>query len=90
MALLKYGGGIVEITGTFAGQHFKRDRSGHHCSCMQRRVRQQTAAQLNQRNAFARARAFSTDNRVVSYNIYRALNGLPMQMPPADYTIPKM
>lgn len=90
MSLVKFGGGIVGITGTFAGQHFKRDRSGSHICRMQRRVRSRSSAQDKQRKAFVRARAFSTDNRVVSYNIYRALNGLPMQLPPFDYQIPHL
>lgn len=90
MSLVKYGDGVIEITGTIGGQHFKRDRSGSHCCRIQRRVRAKTAAQTKQRNAFIRARAFSTDNRVVSYNIYRALNGLSMKMPPPDYQIPHL
>lgn len=90
MALVKPGQGIIDIRGGIGGTYFTRDKSGLHQSAMPRRIRQKSSAQLSQRNAFRLARAFSTDPRVVSYNIYRALNGLSMQQPPADYQPPKL
>ncbi len=85
MALLKTGGGITDIRGGFGGVYFTRDNSGLHCTSKPRRVSQRTSAQNTQRNAFTRARAFSKVNRVVSYNIYRALNNLAPKDPPIDY-----
>ena len=85
MALVKTGNGIVEIRGSVGGVHFKRDRNGLHCCRMQRRIKQRTAAQRAQRNAFRGARAYSTDNRFVSYNLIRIINGLAPQDPPFDY-----
>lgn len=73
-----------------AGNVFGRDRSGLHIRAKPRRVRQRTAAQNTQRNAFSRARAYSKINRTVSYNIYRALNKLDMKEPPPDYNPPKL
>lgn len=90
MTLVKTGGGVTDIRGGFGGVYFTRDKSGLHSSAKPRTVRRLSSAQLKQRNAFRQARAFSTDPRVVSYNIYRALNGLPMEQPPADYQIPKL
>jgi len=90
MALIKTGGGVTDIRGGFGGVYFTRDKSGLHSSAKPRRVHQQTADQQTQRNAFIKARAFSKDPRTVSYNIYRALNGLLMQEPPLDYQIPNM
>ena len=81
---------MTDIRGGFGGTYFTRDRSGLHQSTKPRRVKQHTADQQTQRNAFMKARAFSTVPRTVSYNIYRALNGLSMQEPPADYQIPRM
>lgn len=77
MSLVKYGGGVTGIQGTFAGQHFKRDRFGSHICRMQRRVRSKSTAQTKQRNAFTKARTYTKDPRWVSYYIYRALNNLP-------------
>lgn len=77
MSLVKCGGGITDIRGTFAGQHFKRDKSGLHCCRMQRRVHQRTPAQATQRNAFIKARTYTQDPRWVSYYIYLALNNIP-------------
>jgi len=88
MTLIKTGGGVVDIRGPLGGVYFSRDRSGLHCLAKPRRVHQETAAQRKQRSAFIQARAFSSDPRWVSYNIYRALNGLPMREPPPDYQIP--
>ncbi|MBA7477988.1 hypothetical protein ES707_13403 [subsurface metagenome] len=85
MSLIKTGGGVTDIRGGFGGVYFTRDKSGLHSSAKPRRVHQITDAQRKQRNAFIQARAYSTDPRVVSY---RALNGLPMADPPADYQIP--
>ncbi len=77
MSLVEHGDGIIKMQGTFAGQHFKRDRSGNHCSAMQRRVKSRTDAQAKQRNAFSKARRYTKDPRWVSYYIYQALNNLP-------------
>ena len=90
MAIIKTGGGITDIRGGTGGVYFTRDKSGLHCSAKPRRVKQRTVNQDKQRKAFIVARAFSKDERVVSYNIYRALNGLPPQNPPADYQIPTL
>ncbi|MBA7606366.1 hypothetical protein ES703_13514 [subsurface metagenome] len=77
MPLVIYGDGVVEIRGTFAGQHFKRDRSGNHFCSMQRRVHSRSSAQAKQRKAFSKARAHTKDPRWVSWYIYQALNDLP-------------
>lgn len=90
MALCRFGQGIVSMRGTLGGIHFKRDKSGNHCCGPPRKVRQRTAAQHKQRGAFSTARAFSKINRTVSYNIYLALNDLPMAEPPQDYQIPHL
>lgn len=90
MALIRTGQNVIDIRGGCAGIYFTRDRSGLHMSRKPRTIRSQTAAQARQRNAFAAARAFSTDPRTVSYNIYRALNNLPMQEPPIEYQIPHL
>jgi len=85
MAIVKCGGGITDIRGGFGGVYFTRDKSGLHCSPKPRRVHQRTEHQNRKRKAFSRARAFSTNNRTVSYNIYRAYLGLPMKEPPIDF-----
>ncbi len=85
MALIKLGDGITGIKGKFAGNIFSRDKSGIHIVKIQRKVHQRTDGQAIQRRAFQQARAFSTDNREVAYNIYRALNGLPATTPPIDF-----
>lgn len=85
MALVKPGPGIVDIRGGFGGVYFHRDKYGLHSCAKPRTVQQRTANQDTQRKAFTTARAFSTVNRIVSYNIYRALNGLDPQDPPPDY-----
>lgn len=90
MTLVKTGGGVTDIRGGFGGVYFTRDKSGLHCSSKPRRVHQITDAQRKQRNAFIKARTFSRDPRTVSYNIYRALNDLPMAEPPTDYQIPRL
>ncbi len=90
MAILRLCGGIVDITGSFAGSYFHRDKYGIHLSSKPRHVQQLTPAQRIQRNAFITARAFSHDPRFVSYNIYRVLNGLPPQAPPPEYQIPNL
>ncbi len=90
MALTRYGSGIIEMQGSFGGQYHSRDKSGNHVSARPRIIKRRTAAQQKQRNAFAQARAYSTDHRIVSYNIYRALNNLPMQDPPPDYNPPRL
>jgi len=85
MALIALGNGLTDITGSSGGVTYRRDRSGLHISAKPRRVKQRTAAQNIQRNAFVAARRFSHDNRTVSYNIYRALNGLVPAAAPTDY-----
>ena len=85
MALTKTGDGITDIRGSTGGVHFHRDRGGLHCCRAPRKVRQQTAAQVAQRNAFRAAKAYGGDNRTISYNIFRSLNGLVLQDPPFDY-----
>lgn len=90
MTLVKTGDGVIDLRGGFGGVYFHRDKSGLHSSSMPRKVRRRSAAQKLQRDAFVAARAYSTDPRTVSYNIYRALNGLPMADPPFDYEIPKL
>ena len=90
MALVRTGDGVTDIRGGFGGVYFSRDKSGLHCCAKPRRVHQETAAQRKQRAAFIQARAFSSDPRCVSYNIYRALNGLSMELPPTDYQIPHL
>lgn len=77
MALAKTGNGVTDISGSMAGNVFARDSSGLHIRPKPRRVNSPTPAQLKQRNAFAKARTYSKDNRTVSYLIYRALNDLP-------------
>lgn len=77
MALCRFGQGVVVMAGSVGGVYYHRDKSGSHCCSHPRKVKMRSPAQAAQRNAFARARAFSTDNRVVSYLIYRALNNLP-------------
>ena len=90
MTLIRTGGGITDIRGGIGGVYFSRDKSGLHCLSKPRRVHQETAAQKKQRSAFIRARAFSSDPRWVSYNIYRALHDLPMAPPPVDFQIPHL
>lgn len=85
MALIKCGQGIVDIRGGLGGVYFSRDRSGLHISSKPRTVKRRTEAQDKQRKAFTKARSFSTDPRTVSYNIYRALNGLAPTEAPLDY-----
>jgi len=88
MALIRLGQSITDIRGPVGGIYFTRDKSGLHCTSKPRRVHQRSSAQNRQRNAFTRARSYSKINRVVSYNVYRALTGLPMQLPPPDYNPP--
>jgi len=90
MALIKTGSGITDIRGGFCGIYFHRDKFGLHIASKPRNIRQRTAAQQKQRGAFITARSFSKVNRVVSYNIYRALNNLPPAEPPADYQPPHL
>ena len=85
MALIKPGPGITDIRGKFGGVHFHRNKSGLCVSSQKRMVHSRSSAQSAQRNAFREARTFATSIRSLSYNTYRALNGLPMQEPPADY-----
>lgn len=77
MTLIKTGGGVTDIRGGYGGTYFTRDKSGLHQSAKPRRVKQLTAGQGKQRNAFIKARTYTQDPRWVSYYIYRALNNLP-------------
>lgn len=85
MALIKKSLAIESITGPCGGNTFKRDASGRHIVSKPRRVQGCSAAQRRQRNAFSIARAYSTDLRTLSYNIYRALAGLDPSEPPIDF-----
>lgn len=85
MALIRTGPGIIDIRGTFAGIYFSRDKTGLHIRSHPRHISMRSLDQAAQRNAFAAAQAYSTDPRFVSFNIYRALNGLPLMDPPVDY-----
>lgn len=85
MTLVRVGNGVTDIRGSFGGVYFSRDKSGLHCSAKPRRVHGRSAHQDRKRKAFSRARAFSKNNRVVSYNIFRAYLDLPMKEPPIDY-----
>jgi len=85
MALAKTGPEIVDIKGGLGGVYFHRDRFGLHCCSKPRNIQRRTPAQDAQRSAFSQARSFSTDNRSVSYNIYRVLNGLLPTEPPIDF-----
>jgi len=85
MTLIRVGNGVTDIRGGFGGVYFSRDKYGLHCVAKPRRVHQRTPHQDRKRNAFARARAFSTNNRTVSYNIFRAYLDLPMKEPPTDF-----
>jgi len=90
MALIKTGQGITDIRGGLGGSTFTRDKSGLHCIPKRRNIRSPSPAQITQRKAFIAARVYSTDNRTVSYNIYRILNGLEPGDPPLDYQIPTL
>ena len=83
MTLVKAGDGITDMRGSFGGVYFHRDKSGLHSSSMPRKVHRRSAAQKLQRDAFVAARSLSTDNRIVSYLMYRYLNGLPLNYPDA-------
>jgi len=87
MTLVKAGDGIVDIRGRLGGVYFHRDKSGLHSSSMPRKVHRRSAAHSLQRDAFVAARALSKDNRIVSYLMYRAMNGLPINYPDA-WTLP--
>lgn len=85
MTLCKTATPITDIRGGMGGVYFTRDRTGLHCTAKPRRVKTSTSRQNAQRKAFIKARSFSHDNREVSYNIYRALNGLEPCKVPNDY-----
>lgn len=87
MALVRTGGGITDIRGGLGGVYFSRDRFGLHSSSKPRNIHRRSADQDRQRRAFSKARAYSTDPRFVSYNIYRILNGLEPADPPPDFQI---
>ena len=78
MALIKTGQGIIDIRGSMGGVTFARDKTGLHIRSKPRRVHQRTSAQNVQRNTFTKIRAYTRDNRWVSYYIYRLLNNLPL------------
>jgi len=77
MALVKTGGGITDIQGSFGGVYFHRDKSGLHSCSKPRTVYRRSAAQKLQRDAFIAARRYTKDPRWVSYLMYRYMNGLP-------------
>ncbi|MCK5616728.1 hypothetical protein KAR91_83475 [Candidatus Pacearchaeota archaeon] len=96
MSLIKTGGGVTDIRGGFGGVYFTRDKSGLHSSAKPRRVHQRTEAQGKQRGGFIAAQGYcrvemSADKpknwliRCVSFNIYRAINGLSLEHPPTNY-----
>ena len=85
MALIKKSIGLQDIRGSCGGNTFKRDSSGSHVISKPRRVQRRSSAQNRQRWAFSIARAYSTDLRTLSYNIYRALTGLEPADPPIDF-----
>lgn len=87
MALIRTGVGITDIRGGLGGCYFHRDRFGLHSARKPRNIHRRSGAQDKQRKAFSAARAYSTDPRFVSYNIYRILNGLSPADPPPDYQI---
>lgn len=87
MALVRAGAGILDIRGGLGGVYFHRDRFGLHSCSKPRNVHRRSILQDAQRKAFSAARAYSTDPRFVSYNIYRILNGLGPADPPPDYQI---
>jgi len=82
MTLVKAGDGIVDIRGSLGGVYFHRDKSGLHSSSMPRKVRRRSAAQKLQRDAFVSARVYSADYRIVSFLMYRYMNGLSLAYPP--------
>ena len=82
MAIVKAGLGITDIRGQLGGVYFHRDKTGLHSCAMPRTVRRRSAAQDLQRKAFSAARAYSRDNRVVSFLMYRYMNGLSLAYPP--------
>lgn len=90
MSLIKVGEGVTDIRGGFGGVYFHRDKSGLHVTRKPRNIHRRSTTQDTQRKAFIAARSYSKDPRFVSYNIYRALNGLSMQDPPVDYQIPNL
>ncbi|MBA7649711.1 hypothetical protein ES703_57509 [subsurface metagenome] len=101
MTLVRTGQGVTDIRGGTGGVYFTRDKSGLHQSAKPRSLRRETQAQAKQRGAFIKARAYCLAvvggvypigwrEKCVSYNIYRALNFLPMADPPTDYQIPKL
>lgn len=82
MALVRCGNGLTDIRGSISGVYFHRDKSGLHCSTRPRIIYRKSLDQKVQRNAFIAARTLSTDNRTVSYLMYRYLNGLPITIVP--------
>lgn len=79
MALSKMGDGIVEITGKFAGNVYKRDASGQHTQALARRVRHNaTAGQRLQRNCWRTCNIYWTgtigsENRI-KWGLYATLH----------------
>lgn len=85
MALVKCGNGIIDIRGSVSGNVFSKDKSGLHIQTHQRRIKSRSINQTDQRKAFTLARQYSKNEREVSYNIYRILNGLSPTDVPTDY-----
>lgn len=77
MTLIRTGQGVTDIRGGTGGVYFTRDRYGLHQSAKPRNIHRRSTAQDKQRKCFTKARTYSTDNRTVSYLIYRCLNDLP-------------
>lgn len=85
MALVKTGAGIVDIRGGFGGVYFHRDQAGLHQCSKPRNIKRRSTAQSRVRWAFSKSRAFSTDLRTLSYNMFRCMSGLEPAEPPIDY-----
>lgn len=87
MVLAKTGPMITDIRGGMGGVYFHRDNAGLHVARKPRVIHRRSPAQDLQRKAFAAARALSTDNRIVSYLMYRYMNDLNINFPDA-WTLP--
>jgi len=53
MALVKFGGGVVQMSGSIAGDTFARNRYGNYCRARTKPTNPQTAGQTAVRNALA-------------------------------------
>lgn len=68
MANVKYGDGIVSMSGSIAGNVFSKSAGGNHVSALNRRVKTRTTTQQEVRNTFVTC-ANSWRNDVSSYQI---------------------